>query len=140
MQRAADAAGEPGPVEEDAGVVDEAGHGHRDAVVAGLAGSQEPAPPGLGVELHLVGAQAHERPDDAGHVVVVDEVGAVAAAALRQLGRRGVEDALAPGAVDAAVVRAQERGVEHPRPLLVGILEADPLVEVVGQCSRAGQS
>ena len=35
-----------------------------------------------------------------------------------------------PVAVDAAVVRAQERGVEHPRALLGRVLEPDPLVHV----------
>ena len=63
-----------------------------DAVVARLAGPQEPALAGLGVELHLLGAQPDERLDDVGDVVVVDEVGAVAAAALlpaRAPARRG---------------------------------------------------
>ena len=132
MQRAPDAAGEPGAVEEDAGIVDEAGDRGRLAVVTRLARAQEAAAAGLGVELHLVRSQAHERLDDVGDVVVVDEVGAVAAAPLGQFRRRRVEHPLAPLPVDAAVVRAQERGVEHPCALLLGILEADPLVQVVG--------
>ena len=62
VQGAAGAAGEAGPVEEDARVVDEAGHGRLDAVVAGLAGPQEPAPRGLGVELHLLAASGARTP------------------------------------------------------------------------------
>ncbi len=64
------------------------------------------------------------------HVVVVDEVGAVAAAALGEIGRVVVEHALATGAVDAAPVGTQERGVEHPRASVEAILEADPLVKI----------
>jgi hypothetical protein len=132
VQGAAGAAGEAGPVEEDARILDEAGHGRLHAVVAGFAGSQEAAPLGLGVELHLIGAQPHERLDDVGDVVVVDEVGAVGAAALLHLGCWGVEDARAAHPVDAAVVGPQERGVEDPRPQLGRVLEGDPLVQVVG--------
>ena len=133
MQRAAGAAGEPGAVEEDAGVVDQAGHRRRRAVVARLAGPQEAAArrPRRGTASDR-GRRRTKCLDDVGDVVLVDEVGAVAAAPLLHLGGAGVEDALAPVAVDAAVVRAQERGVEHPRALLVGVLEADPLVQVVG--------
>jgi hypothetical protein len=93
VQGAAGAAGEAGPVEEDAGVVDE-----RVTVRLRrrrrLAGRRNP-PRGLGVELHLARRQPHERLDDVGDVVVVDEVGAVAAAALLPARRRRVEDARA---------------------------------------------
>ena len=68
--------------------------------------------------------------DDVGDVVLVDEVGAVAAAPLLHLRRVGVEHPLAPGAVDAVVARAQERGVEHPRALLLGVLERHPLAHL----------
>ena len=67
-----------------------------------------------------------------GHVVVVDEVGAVAAAALHELGRRSGEHALAPLPEDARPVGEEERDVEDPRAVLVGILEAHVLVEVFG--------
>ena len=53
-------------------------------------------------------------------VVLVDEVGAVAAAPLLELGGAAGEHALAPVAVDAAPRAREERDVEHPRALLVG--------------------
>ena len=132
VQRTPDAAGEPGAVEEDAGVVDEPAHGHVAAVRPRRTPGRGTLLAGLRVELHLVGPQADERLHHVGDVVVVDEVGSVAAAPLLELGRRSVEDPLAALTVDAAIVRTQERGVEHPRALLVGILEADPLVQILG--------
>ncbi len=87
--------------------------------------------PSLGVELPLSGS-SRTTLHQVGDVVVVGEVGAVAAAALLQLGSRLVEDALAAAAVDARVVRTQVGRVEHPGAVLVGIFEADPLVQVVG--------
>ena len=87
VQGAPGAAGEPGPVEEDAGVVDEAGHRRHDAAVARRdrrgAGTR-PSPPWRGTASGR--AQADERLDDVGDVVVVDEVGAVGAAALGSSG------------------------------------------------------
>ena len=100
-------------------------------VGVGLAGTHETAPHGLGMELHLLGLDPHERPHDDLHVVVVDEVGAVAAAPLLELLGRPVEHALAALAVDALVVRPEERRVELPGSLLVGILERDELVDVL---------
>ena len=81
---------------------------------------------------HCAGVSRSAWRAQVGDVVVVDEVGAVAAAALRQLGGRLVEDPLAAAAEDAAPVRTQEAGIEHPRALLVGIFETHPLVEVAG--------
>ena len=87
VQRAAGAAGEAGPVEEDARVVDEPGDRgrcrRRRLPVAGT----RLASPSRGTA--LLGLEPHERLDDGLHVVVVDEVGAVAAAALLQLGGVG---------------------------------------------------
>jgi hypothetical protein len=71
--------------------------------------------------------EADEVLDDVGDVILVDEVGAIATAALRHLGGIGVEDALATSAVDAVVAGTQERRVEHPRALLFRVLERHPL-------------
>ena len=69
---------------------------------------------------------------DGGEVVVVDEVGAVAAAALLEVLGRAGQHALAAVAEDAGPRREQERDVEDPGAVLVGIFERDPLVEVLG--------
>ena len=73
-----------------------------------------------------------------GDVVVVDEVGAVAAAALHELGRRPGEHALAAVRRRCTSTRQEERDVEDPGAVLVGIVERQPLVEVVGHGLGAG--
>ena len=95
-----------------------------------LAGREEPSGDGLVVELHVPRLEADEVLDDVGDVVLVDEVGAVAATPLLHLRGVGVEHALAPGAEDAVVARPQERGVEHPRALLLGVLERHPVAHL----------
>ncbi len=95
-----------------------------------LAGGEEAGGDGLVVELHVPRLEADEVLDDVGDVVLVDEVGAVAAAALLHRRCIGVEHPLAPGAVDAVVARPQERRVEHPRALLVGVVERHPLAHL----------
>ncbi len=70
---------------------------------------------------------------EVGDVVVVDEVGAVAAAPVLEFRCGLVEDPLAAASVDAHVVRPQVGGIEDPGALFVGILETHPLVEVVGR-------
>ena len=128
MERAADAAREPGAVQEDARAVDEAG--------LDLAGLVRLGGPGLAVadvvELPLLGGEALGVGEHRRLVVLVDEVGAVAAAALLELGGGPGEHALAPVAVDARPRAGEERDVEDPGALFVGVLEGDPLVEVVG--------
>ena len=81
---------------------------------------------------HCSFGEAGRRRLHRGDVVVVDEVGAVAAAPLLELGRRAGEHALAAVPEDARPARQQERDVEDPRAVLVGILEAHVLVEVLG--------
>src|SRR6185503_16983753 len=97
-----------------------------------LLGADEAALAPLAAELPLLVGQAVGGGLDGGHVVVVDEVGAVAAATLHELGRRSGEHALAPLPVDARPVGEEERDVEDPRAILLGILEAHVLVEVLG--------
>jgi hypothetical protein len=64
-------------------------------------------------------------------VLLVDEVRAVLAAADHLLGRRAfLADARAAVAVDAMPRGCEEGHVEDPCPLLVGIVEAHPLVRV----------
>ena len=111
-----------------------AGHGDRRAVVLGLAVGEKAllADRPFLWNCHCSGVRRSRVACEVGDVVVVDEVGAVAAAALLELRCGFVEDSLAAAAVDAHVVRPQVRGVEDPGALLVGILEAHPLVQVVG--------
>ena len=132
VQRAAGSAGEPGAVEEDARPVDEAGDG------GPVLGVEVAAASTRAMELPLVGGQPSGGLGDDAHVVVVDEVRAVAATALGQLGGVTVEHALAAAAEDARPRRAQERGVEHPRAPLVVVLEAHPLVQVEGAVAQLG--
>ena len=84
------------------------------------------------MELHDVGIETGERPYDVLDVVVVDEVRSIAAASLGHVGRVVVEDPLTPLAVDAAMVRAQVGGIEHPGAVLGRVAEGDPFVHVVG--------
>ena len=78
----------------------------------------------------MAGFEPGDVPIEVGDVVVIDEVGTEAATPEAEFGCRFVEDALAAAAEDARVVRAQVRGVEHPRALFVDLVEADPLVDV----------
>ena len=66
-----------------------------------------------------------------GVVVIVDEVGAVAAAALLEFGRGAGQHARTATTVDAGPGAQQERHVEHPGAVFVGIVEREVLVEVV---------
>ena len=119
-------------VEEDAGVLVEAcdrlavlvgvDHGLLDAVVLPVLRRERG-----GDLLHVPG------------VLLVDEMRSVAAAALHQLRCRSGQHSLAPVAEDAGPVARQERAVEDPRPFLVFVFEAQPLVRV-GRCGRHGQA
>ena len=131
VQRAPGTLGEPGSVEEDARVVGQPGDRGGRAVVLG-AGVEEALRHRFVVELHVTRPETHEVAHHVGDVVLVGEVGAVAAAPLLHLGGVGVEDALAALAVDAPVARAQERRVEHPRALFGGVGAAHPLAHILG--------
>jgi hypothetical protein len=127
VQRTSRTTGETRTVEEDARAIDELRGGLAlvvDVEEAGLAGCALQLPMVLGEPP----SRLHHRLD----VGVVDEVRAVAAAALHH--RRGVtvEYALAPAAVDATPVGAQERCIEDPRALFVPVLEGNPFVQVEG--------
>ena len=123
VEGAADTPGEPGLVEEDAGVIDEPRHDLAVLVLVddALLGA---------VVLPLLGAEGGRRLLDAAGVLLVDQMGAVAAAALHQFWRGAREHPLAAVAEDTGPVARQERDVERPRPLLLVVLEADPLVRV----------
>ena len=70
-------------------------------------------------------------------VVLVGEVRAVASSSPASSSARVLgEHALAPGAEDARPLRQQEREVEHPRALFLGVLERQPLVPVLGAHRR----
>src|SRR5262249_50566109 len=64
-------------------------------------------------------------------VGVVGEVRAVRATSLDELGRRCRQHAGASPTEDARPRTGEERDVEHPRALFVGILERDPLVQIL---------
>jgi hypothetical protein len=70
-------------------------------------------------------------------VVLVDQVGAVAAAALLQLGGGRRQDPLAALPVDAVPGAGEERHVEHPGPRLVRGVERHVFVQVGRGCHRA---
>ena len=103
VERTAGATIETWPVQEDAGIINLAGHGGWCALVIGFAGFQEAVAGCFSVELHVMGLQFDERAHHGLHIVVIHEMGAVAAAPLLHLGRIGVEHAFASFAVDATV-------------------------------------
>jgi len=90
------------------------------------------------VELPLRGREALGVALEVRDVVRVDEVGTVTAASEVLVGGGLVEDALAAGSVDAGVARAEEGRIEQPRAVLVGVLEADPLVQIGGRGTHSG--
>src|SRR6185295_17551388 len=124
VQRATRATGEVGLVVEDARTLDDSGLG---GAVLGLQHSLVAA---LLVVLPVARLEPGEGIEHSLDVVVVDEVGAMGATPLGEVGCIVLQHTLATGAVDAAPVGAKERGVEHPRASIVAVLEADPLVEV----------
>ncbi len=132
MEGAAGAPGESGTVEEDAGVVGEPGHEGRLALVVGVAAADRALLARLRVVLHVLGSYPCEPAGDVGCVGAIDEVGAEAATPLHRFGRGFVEDSHASTSVDAGEVRSQERRVEDPGPMLVGIIETDPFVQIFG--------
>ncbi len=131
VERASRAGWEARPVQEDACIVHQARGGHRCAVVGVLARGEESLLDRLGVELHHLGIETGEGSDHVLDIVVVDEVGPVTAASLGHLGRVVVEDALAPLAIDAAMVRSHVGRVDHPGAVLGRVAERDPFVHVV---------
>ena len=62
----------------------------------------------------------------------VNEVCSELTATLLEFGGRLVEDAFTAAPEDANVIRSEVRGVEDPGAVLVGIVEADPFVDVKG--------
>ena len=104
MKCASDPTLKAGSVQKDACVVDESGNGDWLAVVAGFAGGEKTFAHRFVVELHVFWPDSNKCRDNGLHVVIIDEVGAVTAAALHHLGRIGIEYSLAPLAVDASVV------------------------------------
>src|SRR5207248_9143440 len=113
-------------VQEDAGPVDDPR-----GQVARLCALERTTPSAV-AELPLVRSERGRRPLDARRVLVVSEVCAVRAAPLAELGGGLREHALAPPSEDAGPRAEQEGDVEDPRPVLVGVLEAHPLVQAVG--------
>ena len=131
MKRATGALSEAGPIQEDAGIVDDLGGPFAVFVLvdwaAHLGGSVS--------QLPLVGSELL----DAGHrglaVVIIEEVGAIGAAAVFVLGGHLRKHALAAPSVDAAVLARQKCDVELPAVAIV-VGECDPLVQF--SCVHAG--
>jgi hypothetical protein len=103
VQCAASAAVKTWPVQEDAGIIDLAGHGCGCALIIGFAGFQEAVACRFTVELHVMGLQFDERTHHGLHIVVIHEMSAVAATPLLHLGCIGVEHPFASLAVDTAM-------------------------------------
>ncbi len=80
--------------------------------------------------------QLLRQPLGAPAIGVVGEVRAVRAAALHELGRwlRSARPGIRWPKMQVHGLR-EERDVEHPRALFVGIVEGDPLVQIVGRSS-----
>ena len=86
----------------------------------------------LVVELPFVGAEFGDARLDTRPVGVTGEVGPIRAAALLFVGGGPGEDAGAPAPEDAVPVAGEEGQVEQPGAMLVGGLERQPFVEVLG--------
>ena len=81
-------------------------------------------------ELPLIGGKALGRFLGALAILLVGEVCTVAATALNHLWRGSCVNALATSPENTGPVTLEERYVEHPRPLALRIVEADPLVGI----------
>jgi hypothetical protein len=132
VQGTARAAMEIGPIEEDARPLDQLGHDLAVLLHPRGGGST------LGLELPLVVREPLRGLLDAPAVLLVGEVGAVAATSLDQLGRGAGQHSLAPVTEDAGPITLEESHVEHPRPLALGVLETDPFVGVGGNRRHRG--
>ena len=124
MERTTRACRKTRSIQEDAGSIDQAGS----EVSAGQL--LDDALLSLLVELPDIGGESFGGSLDFACVLCPGEVGPVGAAALDQLRGRAGEDALATLSEDAHPRADQERHVELPGSLLVGVVEADPFVRV----------
>ena len=113
----------PGPVEEDAGVVDEPGDG-RPSTPSSLGSPGRRNPPRRALAWNCIwsGRRRTNACDDVGDVVLVDEVGAVAAAALLELraparrGSRGSRRRRCTGSSSAGTWRRRPRSAARRDP------------------------
>jgi glycolate oxidase len=128
VQRAADPTGEARPIQEDAGVLDQAGAPLLLSVIV-LSGLRVDAL--LSTRRRELPFVVAERARDARDVIAilpVGEVGTVRAASLDEIRRRAGQDALASAPEDAGPLRQQERDVDLPSAELVfRVDERDPL-------------
>src|SRR6266542_3265534 len=141
VQRAPRPARESGSVQEDAGVVDEAGAPF-DASLLVLAALRVNALGASGLRvLPLIIGKFLCRAHDAIAVLAAREVRSIGAAALHHF-RRGLgEHTLAAVPEDALPVRSQERDVDLPAPaLFLRVVEGHPLTGRPGPGSRRAQN
>src|SRR5579863_5666612 len=113
-----------GPIEKDARVLDQPGD---DLAVLLHPGRPQAT---LGLELPLVRGEALGRLFHSPLVLLVGEVRPVAATSLDEFGGGLGQDALAARPEDALPIALQERDVEHPGALTLGVFKTDPLVGV----------
>lgn len=124
VQCATGAPMEIGSVEEDARVLDQPG----DDLAVLLDPSRGLS--SLGLELPLVISEPLGCTFNAPAVLFVSEVGAVAAAPLYEFGGRLGQNPLAARPEDAGPVALEERNIEHPGALHLGVLKTHPFVGV----------
>ena len=124
VEGAARPGGEPGAVQEDAGIILQ--HGDR---IASLIFDQELVG-GLIDELPILGGQAGDRAANLGHVLLVHKVRTIRAATLDELGGGSRQDPLAARSKDAGPRAFEEGEVKAPRALLLLIFKTDPFMRV----------
>ena len=93
----------------------------------------------LALELPLILGEPLGGLFDASLVLLVDEMGPVAAASLDELLRRSRQHALAPRAKDARPITFEEGHVEHPGLFASFVFETDPFARVGGYLSHAAK-
>ena len=125
MERATHTAFEPRFVVEDTCAVHAGGH------IGAITLLAEPlAVFSLCMMLPVSRLQALDALLDRCQVLLVDEMSSVTATALLQFGGIVIEHTLATATVDALIVGTEERGIDHPGLILVGIAETEPFVEI----------
>ena len=132
VEGAAGSSGESRPVQEHAGIVDEGGR----RLAVGV--RHDELVRRIVLELPLVAREQGRLGQGVGDVLLVEQVGAVAAAPLDEVAGILGQDALAAGTEDAGPAALEIGEVEAPRPLFVRRVEADPLVRVSGCLGHEG--
>ena len=123
---------EPRPVQEDAGLIDCLG----DPLTIVVLVDRPTHFIGSFGELPLTGLESSDLRRDRRAIFLIDEVSAVGAASMLVLGSKLGENARAPFAVDASIVRREKSDIELPCVAIL-VVEGDPLMEVRGDLAHA---